>query len=308
MRVIMKNILIILLSALSLTTFAQQKKVAVYVTGQESGINKVLGDQLVAGFAQSGKYIAIERTASFLAELGKEQNYQRTGAVDDNELSRLGKQFGVQLVCVADISDVFGQKYISARLIDVESAEVVNTSNTSSQLDSMDELLNVTNKLTKELTSKTVQEKAAEAAAQLQREEEQKRKKMEQDSIATVREKEEIEQIKQAIEKGYIKIDNFLVMINTNIGNTDFVGYKEAYKTAEQLDLGGMYGWRLPTLNEIVRIKNESVRLHNLYGLFPRYYRYTFWCAAEYYWHDSDGLYEKCIGGCRARAIYVRSL
>lgn len=306
--IIMKKVLIILLSLLSLTTFAQQKKVAVYVTGQESGINKVLGDQLVAGFAQSGKYIAIERTASFLAELGKEQNYQRTGAVDDNELSRLGKQFGVQLVCVADISDVFGQKYISARLIDVESAEVVNTSNTSSLLDSMDELLNVTNKLTKELTSKTVQEKATEAAAQLQREEEQKRKKMEQDSIATVREKEEIEQIKQAIEKGYIKIDNFLGMINTNIGNTDFVGYKEAYKTAEQLDLGGMYGWRLPTLNEIVRIKNESVRLHNLYGLFPRYYRYTFWCAAEYYWHDSDGLYEKCIGGCRARAIYVRSL
>lgn len=304
----MRKLLIILLSAISLTTFAQQKKVAVYVTGQESGINKVLGDQLVAGFAQSGKYIAIERTASFLAELGKEQNYQRTGAVDDNELSRLGKQFGVQLVCVADISDVFGQKYISARLIDVESAEVVNTSNTSSQLDSMNELLNVTNKLTKELTSKTVQEKAAEAAAQLQREEELKRKEMEQDSIATVREKEEIEQIKQAMEMGYIKIDNFLVMINPRIGDTDFVGYKEAYKTAEQLDLGGMYGWRLPTLNEIVRIKNESVRLHNLYGLFPRYYRYTFWCAAEHYWHDSEGLYEKCIGGCRARAIYVRSL
>lgn len=304
----MRKLLILLLSAFSLTTFAQQKKVAVYVTGQESGINKVLGDQLVAGFAQSGKYIAIERTASFLAELGKEQNYQRTGAVDDNELSRLGKQFGVQLVCVADISDVFGQKYISARLINVESAEVVNTSNTSSQLDSMDELLNVTNKLTKELTSKTVQEKAAEAAAQLQREEEQKRKEMEQDSIATVREKEEIEQIKQAMEMGYIKIDNFLVMINPRIGDTDFVGYKEAYKTAEQLDLGGMHGWRLPTLNEIVRIKNESVRLHNLYDLFPRYYRYGFWCAAEYYMHKSNGLYEKCIGGCKTRAIYVRSL
>lgn len=304
----MKKNLIFLLSALSLTVYAQQKKVAVYVTGQESGISKVLGDQLVAGFAQSGKYIAIERTASFLAELGKEQNYQRTGAVDDNELSRLGKQFGVQLVCVADISDVFGQKYISARLIDVESAEVVNTSNTSSLLDSMDELLNVTNKLTKELTSKTVQEKAAEAAAQLQREEEQKRKKMEQDSIATVREKEEIEQIKQAMEMGYIKIDNFLVMINPRIRDTDFVSYKEAYKTAEQLDLGGMSGWRLPTLNEIVRIKNESVRLHNLYGSFPEYYRCTFWCAAEYYWHRYNGSYEKCIGGCKARAIYVRSL
>lgn len=71
----MKKLLIILLSALSLTAVAQQKKVAVYVTGQQTGINKVLGDQLVAAFAKSGKYIAIERTASFLAELGKEQNY-----------------------------------------------------------------------------------------------------------------------------------------------------------------------------------------------------------------------------------------
>lgn len=306
--IIMKKVLIILLSLLSLTTFAQQKKVAVYVTGQESGINKVLGDQLVAGFAQSGKYIAIERTASFLAELGKEQNYQRTGAVDDNELSRLGKQFGVQLVCVADISDVFGQKYISARLIDVESAEVVNTSNTSSQLDSMDELLNVTNKLTKELTSKTVQEKAAEAAAQLQHEEEQKRKKMEQDSIATVREKEEIEQIKQAMEMGYIKIDNFLVMINPRIRDTYYISQRKAYETAEQLDLGGMSGWRLPTLNEIVRIKNESVRLNKIYRSFPNYDGLTFWCAEQRYWHNGDGLYYKTDGTGRARAIYVRSL
>ena len=42
----MKKLLIILLSALSLTAVAQQKKVAVYVTGQQTGINKVLGDQL----------------------------------------------------------------------------------------------------------------------------------------------------------------------------------------------------------------------------------------------------------------------
>lgn len=158
----MKKLFIILLSALSLTTFAQQKKVAVYVTGQESGINKVLGDQLVAAFAKSGKYIAIERTSSFLAELGKEQNYQRTGAVDDNELSRLGKQFGVQLVCVADVSDVFGQKYVSTRLIDVESAEVVSTGNVSTKLDSMEELMRVTNTLKGQLLGNYIDSKVPE--------------------------------------------------------------------------------------------------------------------------------------------------
>ena len=153
-----KSIIVFLLLVISFTTFAQQQKVAVYVTGQQTDINKVLGDKLVEAFAKSGKYMAIERTSSFLAELSKEQSYQRTGAVDDNEVSRLGKQFGVQLVCVADVSEVFGQKYISARLINVETAEVVNTTNTSSNLGTMDELLRVANKIANELTVKTVQE------------------------------------------------------------------------------------------------------------------------------------------------------
>ena len=147
---------LLVLMFVSLTAFTQnnqRSKVAVYMTGPNSGINKVLGDQLVAAFSQSNKYVAIERTASFLAELSKEQRYQRTGAVSDNEISRLGKQFGVQLVCVVDISDVFGQKYVSARLIDVENAEVVNTANTNSSLNSMDELMRVSDSLKGQLFS-----------------------------------------------------------------------------------------------------------------------------------------------------------
>ena len=160
MKKIIEIILVLMLSLLSLTSFAQQKKVAVYVTGQQTDINKVLGDKLVEAFAKSGKYIAIERTSSFLAELSKEQNYQRTGAVDDNEVSRIGKQFGVQLVCVADISEAYGQKYVSARLIDVETAEIINATNMSSQLNSMEELKRVSNTIAMELTTKTVQENA----------------------------------------------------------------------------------------------------------------------------------------------------
>lgn len=227
----MKKLFIILLSALSLTAFAQQKKVAVYVTGQQTGINKVLGDQLVAAFAKSGKYIAIERTASFLAELGKEQNYQRTGAVDDNELSRLGKQFGVQLVCVADISDVFGEKYVSSRLIDVESAEVVNTSNATSKLDNMQELLRVTDGLAKELTAKTVQEKAAEAAAK-------------QREYAETEEK-----LKNQLEQGYIQIGSLYATISYSRGN-----WKTACKIATECQIGNMSGWRIPTISEFTVI------------------------------------------------------
>ncbi len=150
--------MIILFSAFSLTVFPQQKKVAVYMTGASSGISKVLGDQLVAAFSKSDKYIAVERTSSFLAEIGKEQSYQRTGAVSDNDISQLGRQFGVQLVCVVDISDVFSKKYVSARLIDVEKVEVINTANATSSLDSMEELMNVCNTLRGQLFSEMLED------------------------------------------------------------------------------------------------------------------------------------------------------
>jgi len=153
----MKRLIIILLSTLSLTAFAQ-KKVAVYMTGEDSGVNKVFGDQLVAAFARSGKYIAVERTSSFLTELAKEHSYQRSGAVSDNPIATLGIQFGVNYVCVADISEVFGEKYVSARLIDVETAEIVNTHNVSGQMNSMNKCLQMANEIAKNLTKGTFAE------------------------------------------------------------------------------------------------------------------------------------------------------
>jgi hypothetical protein len=227
-KITMKKLLFILLSALSLTAFAQQKKVAVYVTGQQTGINKVLGDQLVSAFAKSGKYIAIERTASFLAELGKEQNYQRTGAVGDNEIARLGEQFGVQLVCVADVSEVFGEKYVSARLIDVESAEVVNSSNASSPMNSMNDLLSVTNKITQELTSKTNQEKAAETAA-----------------LQKAKEEEE-QMLLDGFAKGYIKCGDLYAVISYS---------KVRYCGFECPNLGGRKDWRAANTSELNVVK-----------------------------------------------------
>jgi len=242
----MKRFLLLLFSALSLTAVAQQKKVAVYVTGQQTGINKVLGDQLVAAFAKSGTYIAIERTSSFLAELGKEQTYQRTGAVDDNELSRLGKQFGVQLVCVADVSDVFGEKYVSTRLIDVESAEVINTANAGSKLDSMQELLRVADLLAKELTDKTVQEKTAEAAIRLQNEAGNEIK------------------IKKTLELGYIQVGNLYATISYSR-----VPWKDARSIAAECQIGGMMGWRVPTVTEYDLIARGFKRYKSEIYLYP---------------------------------------
>ena len=74
-----KLLLFIILLFLPMLAIAQnQKKVAVYVMGEDAGINNVLGSKLVSAIARSKEYTAIERTAAFLAELSKEQKYQRT--------------------------------------------------------------------------------------------------------------------------------------------------------------------------------------------------------------------------------------
>ena len=150
----MKKLFTFIFALLSLAAMSQQKKVAVYVTGDEVEA-KVLGSRLQTDIATSGKYTVIERNATFLVELKKEQSYQRTGAVDDEELSRLGKQFGVSLICVADIFSAFDESYVSARLIDVVSAEVIHSASANGNLQDYQNMRNISATLVNELLRQT---------------------------------------------------------------------------------------------------------------------------------------------------------
>jgi hypothetical protein len=161
-----------LLSSFEQSKLSTAKKVAVYVsrTGNKD-VDIILGDQLVAGFAQSGRYFAIERTQGFLNQLSKEQDYQHTGAVDDAELTRLGKQFGVHYVCIAKTSQLFGDYFISTRLIDVETATVVNSCNLEGvQLSNAQGVVTAAQEIASKLSGRTIEEEK-----QFQIEEEAKR-------------------------------------------------------------------------------------------------------------------------------------
>ena len=64
-----------ILLILPMFALAQNKKVAVYVMGEDAGINKVLESKLVSAISRSEEFTAIERTTAFLAELRKEQKF-----------------------------------------------------------------------------------------------------------------------------------------------------------------------------------------------------------------------------------------
>lgn len=118
-----------------------KQKVAVYVTGEaESGYKKVIGSKLVSSITRSESFAAVERTSDFLSALNQEHDYQTSGAVSDNQIVRLGQQFGVRYVLVADVSEVFESMFISARMIDVQTGQITNSAEASLVVNSMDGL------------------------------------------------------------------------------------------------------------------------------------------------------------------------
>jgi TolB-like protein len=135
-----------------------KKRVAVYVSGvDKEGANKVLGVKLVSAITGSNWYAAMERTDAFLRQLDKEQNYQRSGNVNDNQLARLGKQFGVQYVCAAKVSESsYGGKFLDVSLIDVETAVVIATANDALINSDMATLMAVTQNIASKLLNNAV--------------------------------------------------------------------------------------------------------------------------------------------------------
>jgi len=145
----MKRVIICLICAACATAAFSQKpdtvkvkeKIAVYVTGGvRPNEEKALGTKILVELINSGRYRAVERSDDFVKELDREQSKQMSGAVDDNQITRIGKQFGVQVICVADLTPAFGSYQISARLIDVESAEIITIAEVTNSLESMDDL------------------------------------------------------------------------------------------------------------------------------------------------------------------------
>ena len=282
------------------------KRVAVYVprTDASKGIGRVLGDKMVAAFVSSGRYAAVERTNSFLLQLRNEQDYQQNGAVDDKEISRIGKQFGVQYVCVADISDVMGEKYVSARMIDVETAEVVNTHDVGGKIDDMNSCLRIATDISEALSKGTLKEQAEEARQKEEAErakkraEEEARKRAEQEEQARILAEEqakkkaeeekqrqidrEVSYINSCISQGYVELEtaNGKYLLDLNFEYT-VKSFKESNVTYSKY---GKNGWRLPKKDEflyVIRAFDEFYKLckkHNI-RLGIGEWRKKYWCV-----------------------------
>lgn len=133
--------------------FSQDKpKIAVYVASGDlkDAEKKMLSTKILAPFVQSGQYRVIERSEAFLNNITRERQKQRDGSIDDSQISRIGKEAGAQFVCVADLVDAFGIYSVSARLINVESAEIVALGET--EIKDLSEISNAANEIFRQIS------------------------------------------------------------------------------------------------------------------------------------------------------------
>lgn len=112
----MKRIIIILLSVVALTAVAQEaKKVAILdPICRDKSVNTFF-QQMVRGAMESAvtaseEYEAYDRSAFDMIQ--KEQAFQRTGAVSDSQIKKMGEMAGVDYVLVSEVTAYNG--YLSA--------------------------------------------------------------------------------------------------------------------------------------------------------------------------------------------------
>ena len=130
-----RNLLAILMIALSVSAMAQTKKVAILETVDRDnkltyGVRLMVRSNLAEAVATTKGYEAYDRTN--LDKILDEQTFQRTGYVSDEQIREIGKMTGVQYILVAEASKVDeAHVFVTAKILDVVTAR---TENISSQL------------------------------------------------------------------------------------------------------------------------------------------------------------------------------
>ncbi len=185
MNKIIRIFLVILM--LSGAAFANaQKQVAVYVTGdQDDAVKKVLGSKMVSFITKAEGFKAVERTADFLAEIQSEHDYQLSGEVSNEQIKRLGNKYGAQYVAVIDAAELFGEFFVSSRLIDVQTGAIESSYEASGEANNMQAL----SKLASDVADGLILEPQRKIAEK-ERAERQRKEAEEQERINRIRAEE----------------------------------------------------------------------------------------------------------------------
>lgn len=148
--------MILACTAFATDAMAAAKKVAVYVEGDMSRADKsIVSSSVLARLSGNKDYRAYERNSAFVKALDKEQDYQVSGDVPENEIRAVGARMGVDYVIVVNaVISSDDQCHMSARLIELVTGEVVKSVSIKREYTGSDVIADMANNVTFRLLDK----------------------------------------------------------------------------------------------------------------------------------------------------------
>ena len=145
------SLFLIMIFVVFSAAFAQElPRIAVYVTG-EIGDNekKAFAARMLVSLINTGRYVmGEERPNSFFAEVEKGHG----GEINDSQISELAGRFGINHICIIDVSPLFDGYQILARIVDAENVDVVRIGDSYSPLKTADDLVQASDDLVKAMS------------------------------------------------------------------------------------------------------------------------------------------------------------
>ena len=116
-----------MLSALSLTAFAENQKIAILEptssgTNIDEGTRIAIRELISSAIVNTNSYIIVER--SQLDKVIKEQHFSHSGFVDDSQAIQIGRLTGANKVILSVVSATGNRVMLSVKLLDVTTATI----------------------------------------------------------------------------------------------------------------------------------------------------------------------------------------
>ncbi len=92
--------------------------------GVEENASAIVADTINEQFVKADGYIAIDR--AYISKIQAEKKFQLSGEVNSDDVKELGALFGAEFICIANVSKLGSTYTVSARMIDVTTAQVVS--------------------------------------------------------------------------------------------------------------------------------------------------------------------------------------
>jgi len=140
MKVISVLLIILLYTSAAFAQSGELPKIAVYATGNLNENEKRALEMEMLNALLNSRQFSWGSSVAFSAEMEKRSAASDGKGLDDNQISLMGEQFGLKAVCIVEVVSAFGSHQISARIINVRTAETRRYGTASGHLNSMEAL------------------------------------------------------------------------------------------------------------------------------------------------------------------------